>query len=236
MTNYSYVGSELELFQYAQNWKAYYSQFIRKYIGKDVLEVGAGIGTTTEFLCRGNEKRWLCLEPDPVLVSNLNSSITKKFLPSCCEARVGTLSTLNEKENFETIIYIDVLEHIKSDRAETMLATSHIKTGGFLIVLAPAHQWLFTPFDQAIGHYRRYNKQTLSAVIPDNLKCVKLIYLDSVGLIASLANRLVLKSKMPSKKQILFWDRAMIPVSKLIDPITRYSVGKSVIGIWQKND
>ncbi|HCF30333.1 MAG TPA: methyltransferase type 12 [Cyanobacteria bacterium UBA11049] len=235
MTNYSYIGSELELFSEARNWKAYYRQSIKKYLGAEVLEVGAGIGSTTEFLCRGNHQRWLCLEPDPQLAKTLNSYIASGNLPNCCELKVGTILELSHKERFDNIIYIDVLEHIKDDRLEIENVYIHLKEGGFLVVLAPAHQWLFTPFDEAIGHYRRYNKKMLEAIIlSDQFKCISLRYLDCVGLIASLGNRLLLKSKMPNKQQILLWDKVMVPISKIVDPLIQYSVGKSILGIWQK--
>jgi 2-polyprenyl-3-methyl-5-hydroxy-6-metoxy-1,4-benzoquinol methylase len=235
MTNYSYIGSELELFSEARNWKAYYRQSIKKYLGAEVLEVGAGIGSTTEFLCRGNHQRWLCLEPDPQLAKTLNSYIASGSLPNCCELKVGRLLDLSPKEKFDNIIYIDVLEHIKDDEFEIKNVYSHLKEGGFLVVLAPAHQWLFTPFDEAIGHYRRYNKRMLKAIITsEKFKCISLRYLDCVGLIASLGNRLLLKSKMPNKQQILLWDKVMVPISKIVDPLIQYSVGKSILGIWQK--
>ena len=235
MTNYSYIGSELELFSEARNWKAYYRQSIKKYLGAEVLEVGAGIGSTTEFLCRGNHQRWLCLEPDPQLAKTLNSYIASGSLPKCCELKVGTLLDLNPKEKFDNIIYIDVLEHIKDDIFEIENVYFYLKQGGFLVVLAPAHQWLFTPFDEAIGHYRRYNKRMLKAIITsEKFKCISLRYLDCVGLIASLGNRLLLKSKMPNKQQILLWDKVMVPISKIVDPFIQYSVGKSILGIWQK--
>ncbi|MBE9227339.1 class I SAM-dependent methyltransferase [Phormidium sp. LEGE 05292] len=235
-TNYSYVGNELELFRYATNWKAYYSSMIQPFLGKEVLEVGAGIGATTELLCKGKQARWLCLEPDAILASDLNSLLLGGRLPKCCDLLKGTLLDLSETELFDSIVYIDVLEHIKDDRTEVELAASHLKPGGFLIVLSPAHQWLFTPFDAAIGHYRRYNKSSLSAVIPGNLQEIQLQYLDSVGLIASLANKLILKSKMPTLQQIKIWDKKMVPLSKIIDPLLKYYLGKSIMGIWQKID
>lgn len=235
MTNYSYIGSELELFSRASNWKAYYSNFVQKNLGSEVLEVGAGIGATTEFLCKGKQSRWVCLEPDPVLAKMLHASINSKHLPKCCEMKIGTLSNLSSKEKFDSIIYIDVLEHIRDDKTEIRLAAKHLRNGGTLVVLAPAHQWLFTPFDQAIGHYRRYNKNTLLAIIPNNFERVSLLYLDSIGLIASLGNRFVLNSKMPTKQQIALWDKMMIPGSRILDPLLQYSVGKTVLGIWQKH-
>ena len=100
-------------------------------------------------------------------------------------------------------------------------------------MLAPAHSWLYTPFDRAIGHYRRYDKQTLAAVTPRPLRQEKLIYLDSAGLLASLGNRLVLNSAMPTAAQIQTWDRLLVPCSRLLDPLLAGTVGKSVVGVWR---
>ncbi len=232
MSNYSYMGSELELFKEAYNWKAYYRQMIDKYLGSLVLEVGAGIGSTTESLCSGDRKGWVCLEPDPILVKRIESLIINACLPKYCQIRLGTLFNISQEEMFDTIIYIDVLEHIQDDKAEVSLACRHLRESGFLVVLAPAHQWLFSPFDRSIGHYRRYNRSMLSSIITQ-LECISLRYLDCAGLILSIGNRFLLKSNMPTKKQILFWDRVMIPLSKKLDPLLQYSVGKSILGIWQ---
>lgn len=233
MSSYVYIGSELELFAQAKNWKRHYGRRVRRHLGPDVLEVGAGIGATTQSLCPGIQRRWLCLEPDPKLAEVLQASAASGALPACCEVRVGTLAQLEPEERFDTILYIDVLEHIEDDRAELERAGNHLKPGGRLIVLAPAHQWLFTPFDAAIGHFRRYTKKSLAAAVPDRLARVELGYLDAVGLLASLGNRLLLRSPMPTPRQIAAWDRLMVPVSRLVDPILFHAVGKSVLGVWK---
>ena len=229
----SYAGSELEIFAHASNWKAYYKEIIRQYIGRDVLEVGAGLGATTAALCDG-EGQWVCLEPDARLASRIADAITNRKLPACCRASVGTIRDIPATEKFDTILYIDVLEHIEDDLSEVQLALQRLKSGGFLVVLAPAHQQLYTPFDANVGHYRRYNKRTLSALTANSLALRKLIYVDSVGAIASLANRYVLRSDMPSHSQIAFWDKKMIPISRRIDRLLGYSIGKSIIGVWEK--
>jgi SAM-dependent methyltransferase len=236
MSDLSYKGSELELFEKAENWKAYYQNLIRDYLGKEVLEVGAGIGATTRALCGEKQSRWLCLEPDPAMGKRIGALITNHELPATCEVRVGLVSDLQPQENFDTIIYIDVLEHIENDREELKLSLPHLKPGGFLVVLSPAHQWLYTPFDEAIGHHRRYNKNSLSAVIPETLEQVELKYLDCVGALASLGNRFVLRSNIPSAKQLAVWDKLMIPLSKVMDPLLGYRAGKSVLGVWRKLD
>src|SRR5262249_2632176 len=151
---------------------------IRDHLGADVLEVGAGLGATTRILCTGTHQRWVCLEPDAQLAATCQLAIAAGELPGCCQTRIGTLLDLHGTEQFDSILYIDVLEHIQEDRAELDRAAQRLKSNGKLIVLSPAHQWLFSPFDQSIGHYRRYNKRMLAEVAPPALRQVRLWYLD----------------------------------------------------------
>jgi len=234
MTDYQYVGAELDLFAAATNWKSYFRSRIDPYLGPEVLEVGAGIGGTTRLLCRGERVRWVCLEPDAGLASRLTESIRDGSLPACCEPVVGTLDSLPEDARFDTLLYIDVLEHIEDDAAELARAAARLKPGGHVVVLAPAHPWLFTPFDHALGHFRRYTRSSLAAITCPELELVKNIYLDSVGMLSSLGNRLVLNASVPTASQIAVWDKLMVPLSRVLDPLTAYSLGKSVLGCWRR--
>jgi len=232
---FTYVGDELSIFQHATNWKTYFGKIIRPYFGNDVLEVGAGTGATTIILCSGNERSWVCLEPDAQLAAEIEQSIAKRNLPSCCRVVAGETHKLDKSEIFDSILYIDVLEHIKDDAEEIRIASRHLRSGGHLIVLSPAHQFLYTPFYRALGHFRRYTKRSLAAVAPTELELRRSIYLDSVGALASLANKTFLRQSMPTENQILFWDRQLVPLSRVADRVLRYNLGKTLLGIWQKN-
>ena len=146
------------------------------------------------------------------------------------------MADLPADDRFDTILYMDVLEHIEDDRAEAEAAARRLRAGRPLVVLSPAHQWLFTPFDHAIGHFRRYNLETLTALTPAGMEQVSARYLDTVGLLASLGNRLLLKSAMPTAGQIAFWDRVLVRMSRAVDPILRYRWGKSVLVVWKRTD
>ncbi len=111
-TDFAYVGSELELFAKVTNWKAYFASRITPHLGDDVLEVGAGLGGTTKTLCLRPHRRWVCLEPDPQLVATLATAHAAGQLPACCVPKVGTLADLDPAELFDSLLYIDVLEHI----------------------------------------------------------------------------------------------------------------------------
>jgi SAM-dependent methyltransferase len=207
---------------------------IGPYLGREVLEVGAGIGANTSLFCGPGQTRWVCLEPDARLAGEIKAQITAGTLPGVCEAVTGTLGNLDPDRRFDSVIYVDVLEHIQDDRAEVLAALRFLRPGGHLVALSPAHQFLFSPFDESIGHFRRYSRRSLRAIVPAEV--IRLSYLDSAGLILSSANRFLLRQKMPTLKQIQFWNKRVIPVSRVLDPLVGYRVGKSVLGVWRKGN
>jgi SAM-dependent methyltransferase len=232
MSDFAYAGGELGLFAKAVNWKRYWFGKIQPLLTGDVVEVGAGIGANAPLWAEANFDTWLCLEPDAALAAQIPG-----YLPAGdprFRASRGTIADLAPAPRFQAILYIDVLEHIENDGAEMQEAASHLAPGGRIIVLAPAHPWLYTPFDRAIGHFRRYTRQTLAAAVPAELVPERLLYLDSVGMLASLANRWILSQSMPTEKQILMWDGWLVPPSRWLDPVLGYAVGKSILGVWRK--
>jgi 2-polyprenyl-3-methyl-5-hydroxy-6-metoxy-1,4-benzoquinol methylase len=235
MDENAYLGTELELFAAATRWKAYVARQIAPYLDvPEVLEVGAGLGGTTRVFCSGRQSRWICLEPDTQLASQVRQAIDGGTLPSCCRAVVGTLASEGPAlGQFDTILYMDVLEHIEDDREELNRAARHLRPGGHVVALGPAHPFLYTPFDRAIGHYRRYTKAMIRDLKPDGLTLLRNRYLDSVGLLASLGNRLVLQSATPQPAQIAFWDRVLVRASTVVDPLVGYTLGKSVLAVWR---
>ncbi|HEX7670077.1 MAG TPA: hypothetical protein VF395_10860, partial [Polyangiaceae bacterium] len=73
--SFAYVGTELDVFALAENWKRYYGSFLAPFLSGDVLEVGAGLGATTRALCDGSARRWTCLEPDPELARRIDAAL-----------------------------------------------------------------------------------------------------------------------------------------------------------------
>ncbi len=231
-----YIGSELELFENAKNWKAYWASVITKYLKDDILEVGAGIGGSTSILAEKVPfKSWCCLEPDAGLATKIEEKIKKRLIPENVETVIGTLNNIPLTQKFDSIIYIDVLEHIENDKKELAKASQHLKPNGNLVVLVPAHNFLFSPFDKAIGHFRRYDRHMLKACSPKDVSLISCKYYDSMGLLTSLANKLILKQSSPTLQQISFWDTVIIPISKITDVLSINLLGKTLIGVWRKN-
>ena len=109
------------------------------------------------------------------------------------------ISQFKSPKKYKTIIYADVLEHIKNDFKELKMALSHLKKNGRLIILCPAHNFLFTSFDTNVGHFRRYNKKMFKSFNIKNAEIEKIYYLDSLGFFLSLLNKLLLKRDRKKK-------------------------------------
>jgi hypothetical protein len=102
-------------------------------------------------------------------------------------------------------------------------------------VLSPAFPLLYSEFDRALGHFRRYTRRSLAAVMPPTLTRRRLEYLDSVGFLASLGNRLLLKQELPTARQIALWDRVMVPASRVVDPVLARGFGRSVLAVYERS-
>jgi SAM-dependent methyltransferase len=147
--SFRYSGQELPQMARAVHWKSYIAELVRPHLGPSVLEVGAGIGSNIPYLRHPPVREWTAVEPDAAQAAQIRDPGVRVV--------AGTIAAIGATERFDAILYLDVLEHLADDAAELRRAATHLVPGGRLIVLAPAHRWLTSPMDAAVGHYRRYS-------------------------------------------------------------------------------
>ena len=229
---FGYVGQELDIFREARNWKRYWASQVQPYLAGDVLEVGAGLGANIGYLNNPAVRSLHCLEPDEVLAAQLRQTASGH---ANIMVSTGTVAGV-APASCDAVLYADVLEHIEDDKGELRRAVAVLRAGGTLIVLAPAHQTLFNPFDAALGHFRRYDRSSLAACSPPSARLEKMWYLDSIGLLASGANKLLLRQRLPTRRQIAFWDTYIVPASRVLDPVFGYGAGKSILAVWRRTE
>ena len=100
--SYHYVGSELELFAAATNWKAYLAAILRPFVVGRVLEVGAGIGSNTSCLHSSLVREWTCLEPDANLARQIEDRLGTGQLPPNCRVITGTIASIDAAALFRS--------------------------------------------------------------------------------------------------------------------------------------
>ena len=138
------------------------------------------------------------------------------------------LESYSTSEKFDLIILADVLEHIQNDKLQLSRIYNLLAPDGLLLIYVPSCQFLFSTFDESIGHFRRYSRDSLLSILPHSCKLITLKSFDSVGFFLSFANKLILKSPSPSLAQISFWDKVVIPLSRVVDKLLRYKFGKNI--------
>ena len=125
---FEYSGSELDLFANAVNWRDYWSSRVRPFLGYRVLEVGAGIGTITRLLHEPG-REWVAVEPDSHLADRIRTWAHDR--PEAgLSVLTGSIADVPAGETFDSILYIDVLEHIEDDMATIKAAHCALRMGG----------------------------------------------------------------------------------------------------------
>jgi SAM-dependent methyltransferase len=122
----------------------------------DVLEVGCGQGAMGARLAQ--RYRYVGVEPDPRSYDVARRRLVRLGRG---EVRHGDVSTLEGR--FDLVCAFEVLEHIDDDRAALVEWAARLRPGGWLLLSVPAHQHRFGPADELVGHFRRYDPDTLSA-------------------------------------------------------------------------
>jgi SAM-dependent methyltransferase len=225
-----YPGLELENFDKAVIWRKYIYFLLKRYIKKNVLEVGAGIGSFTR-----NYER----EINKITISESDEKNFNLLLKKFSDKKNITVvkSFIREiNNNFNTILYLNVLEHIEKDVQEINDALDKLENNGYLIILVPAHNKLYSKFDKAIGHIKRYDINFFKTLDLKNSKIQDLYYLDCMGYFLYFLNKIFFKEEIyPSKLKIFIWDKFFTPISIILDKLLNYKFGKNIMCIIKKN-
>jgi glycosyltransferase involved in cell wall biosynthesis len=204
----------------------------RAFIGNRVLEAGCGIGNFTELLL--DRQRLVCVDNDPLYVEMLNWRLghlenvrTLKFdlADVTCYADV-------KAEAIDTIVCLNVLEHIKEDEAVLRGYFDLLEPGGHAIILVPAHMWLYGPCDAAIGHERRYTQVELHTKMQAaGFEIVQMGEFNRMGVPGWWLNKAMGRRDLNPRQMRLFeW---LLPVAKGMEAL-KLGPGLSLIGVGRK--
>lgn len=234
-TQKRYAADDLETMSEARNYQAHVFAMVRPYVGSHVLEVGCGIGTMTMQLVE--HARVVCIEPNmncaalarETLAGNDRARIQVCHLEECSRAEL-------QKQQFDTIVCVNVLEHIEDDvRALSLFRDVVAGTSGRVVIFVPALQRLYSQHDAALGHHRRYDRRTLRAAFSAaGLEVVAMKYTNPIGLIGWMYNLYISGNTEHSTPQVRLFDRLVapwaLPLERLVPPpigLSLFAVGRA---------
>jgi SAM-dependent methyltransferase len=208
----------------------------QKFLGQSVLEVGGGLGQITDELVKIGCLTTV-LEPDYLLFAELEKKFAGKESVTLINKNVqGLLAKDDIQGLFDSVIYINVLEHIADDCLELSLAGQTLRQEGHLIVFSPAIPFLYGSVDQLSHHYRRYTKSGLVDLVEQAGFQVQTVeYFDFVGMLPYFLMYRVLKIQSIGSGGMYFYDNIILPISSLLSRLTRKRIiGKNLLIIAKK--
>lgn len=211
---------------------------IKPYSSGRVLEIGSGIGNISAFFLKDNFDITLSdIRENYCQILNKKFNKEKSFrevihldlvapdFDTRYKALLGT---------FNTVFALNVVEHIEDDQLAIKNANKLLKTGGHLIILVPAYQFLYNRFDKELFHFRRYIKSSLNNLFKEEkLAIVRTFYFNAAGIAGWFISGKILNNKTLPKNQVSLFNN-LVPLFKTIDTLLMHRIGLSVICIGKK--
>lgn len=237
--NLAYGTETLEVISGAGNFNRWMYQTIRKHCSGDILEIGSGIGNISRYFIEDGAEITL-------------SDFDRTYLPRL-EQKFGKYPNLNglyrldlsDKEleknhpnligTFDTVFALNVVEHIEDHHQALRNAFKLLRTGGKVVILVPAFQFLYNGFDEQLGHYRRYTAKTLKNLLESTgFRVIGSQYFNYIAMWGWFMSGNILRKRIIPGGQMRLYN-TLVPVWKVLDLFTNRIAGISIIQVGYKD-
>ncbi len=212
----------------ARNYNQWIYKLCAPHLGARVLEIGSGIGNMTGFFLE-HDRRVLATDMEPQRLG-----VIRKQWPEQKKLDT-TVWDLNEAVpekvkgfNPDTIICINVLEHIKNDIAALQRMGSLLAAGGKLLLYVPALSWMYGSLDRELHHFRRYGIKEVEKITGQaGFSREKLHYVNILGVPGWWWHNRIMKSRYFSSDQVKLFDR-LVPLAAGLEQWIKPCLGQSL--------
>jgi glycosyltransferase involved in cell wall biosynthesis len=223
----------LDAFASAPNFNRWMAETIKPYIGKSVLEIGAGMGNLTRLLLRGR-KRYIATDLDREHLERLRNRLSQR--PNLETAELDAARPEDQPRyhsQMDTVVCLNVLEHIEDDLGALRNFRAMLQNGGRVIILVPAGQSIYNSLDRELGHFRRYSEDQLRQRMTEaGFEMETVLRFNRSSLPGWWLNGTILKRRTISRLQLKTFDR-LVWLLRHIDPYLPWPQ-TSIIGIGRK--
>jgi SAM-dependent methyltransferase len=237
--NVIYPGRDLEAMAFADKYHRWILENFKPYMGKRLVEVGAGSGSFSELLMELHSESLSLVEPSKEMYGRLEGRINGMR----ARANVSTYNsifsnvaeTIKAEHAPDSIIYVNVLEHIEDDEAELGMIHGALTDGGRAFIFVPALRWLYGKFDESIGHFRRYTKPELEEKCRRaGFRIILSKYFDVMGIVPWWLKYRLLRSSTMEPRAVGLYDKYIVPVTKTAEKFANPPLGKNILLIAEK--
>lgn len=235
---------ELRTLRSLTNYHAWIFEELRPFLGTQLVEIGGGLGAFASLLAREHILRRPgasldVFEPDATLFAGLDEFLHGQFAPLIQAGRLRTVhgELHSSPQRYDTCILVNTLEHVEEDGRLLGRIHESLAPRGTVIVYVPALSWLFSPLDQDVGHFRRYDMHHLRSLLESHgYEIAKAIYMDMAGIVPWYLLNVLCRSKTINPGLARFYDRGIVPVLKTLERHIGAPIGKNILMIGRKVD
>lgn len=237
--NFVYPGRELEAMSFAVNYHRWILDVFDPYLGSRLVEVGAGAGSFSELLLERLPVSLALVEPSADLYRRLGERIG----PLRGATRISlhhsdfrsAAGRIRDDERPDSVIYVNVLEHVDDDVGELETVRHTLKPGGRIFIFVPALRWLKGRFDERVGHVRRYVKGELEQKCRwAGFRVIESRYFDFAGVVPWWLKYRLFKSDALEPRAVELYDRFVVRFTRALEKRIRPPLGKNIILIAEK--
>lgn len=215
------------------NYDAWLFHEFEPFLGQRILEVGCGLGNLLERLLE--REIVIGIEPSDEIVSLVRQrfAVHPNILIENYDITEPHVLCLVEKR-LDTAISLNVFEHIENDNLALEHVFQILSPGGHLILIVPAHPFLYGRIDAAIGHFRRYTKTRLREKMERvgfQVKSQK--YINMLGALGWWVNGTILRKKVPPSSQLRLIN-TITPILQAVEGVFPAPFGISLLTIAYK--
>ena len=202
------------------------------YLGKRIAEVGAGIGSITRILLERPVDHLVAFEPSANMFPQLARAVDGHANARAVNELFGGEQA---GQDYDSVVYINVLEHVEHEREELLAAYHALRPGGHLLVFVPALAWLYSDFDREVGHFRRYSRDGLQRVVARaGFDLVRSRYFDVAGVLPWYVHFTLLGRGM-GKGSVSLYDRWVVPPMRTLESWVSPPLGKNLLLVARRN-
>ena len=229
-----YRGHDLDAMSVADRYSREIVRAFAPYLGRKVVEVGAGTGNISVILLEQRLARLDAIEPDTGMWARLTERVGHRVDVGVHKGFLAGELARDRLGKVDSVVSVNVLEHVEDDAKELALMHSVLRPGGHLCLWVPALPALYSGLDRTLGHFRRYRRSELARKLTAaGFETLVLHYRDLVGMVAWFVSCRMLGQEL-TKGKVELYDRLVLPVTSVIGRWIQPPIGKNLVAIARK--
>ncbi len=233
-SDFEYDGFDLESLAELVRYQEWILSHFRNTLRGTVLELGSGSGAISEHLSKYCPELIL-VEPSSKHVHMLRSKFHGHDHVRICENTLEAQLVSMPEASVDSIVMVNVLEHIEDDNGAIAQMHRALKPGGHLHIMVPALPFLFSNMDIRLGHFRRYRLKSLTSMLADAGFHISVAsYMDFIGVLPWwIINTLAGKTDF-NPTLVRIYDRFFVPLGTWLESAIRPPLGKNIVLVAQR--